>query len=205
MITIKAEIDFGEKGVFYIDKKNLLSAETSIATRENLENPSYGIMSNGGNVKFKDYDGKIRNYASMNYLSSHQPLKIYIYETLSEKETQIGSFATDSWQYDNDKSVASVSFSDNLLSWQEINIDSLRIQPENNAYFFYEYLKGKTPTYFTFEELDETTKSYLESYYICFPYFYNQTLWSLWDNLCQACALHIYINLDGKVSVIHRF
>lgn len=193
-----------------IGRNNLISIECSIFDRSNLKLPSFGIISNTGNLKFNDTDGLILKYAEQLMLEKGLPCELYLNNTLSSNgSTLIGLFETDEWDYENDNKVVSVSLKDDLEEWQEINISAIEYDPrksieENTKPFkwLYDYLWGLTKINYTmlsFDELDEETKYVLENTYIQYPLLEADTLWTAWGKLCEVCQLHIYKNNDGVV------
>ena len=207
MITITAKIYISDTEIIEIDRRNMLSVSRSIFDRSDLKLPSFGIISNTGNIEFNDSDGKVLHYAENLQLQKGQKCEIWLNNTLVENASElIGSFETDQWDYDNDNRVASVSLKDDLEEWQEINVEGINYdprKPESKSFrWLYNYLWELTnPRYpmLRDDELEDKTFEVLNTTYIQYPLLESGTLWQQWTKLCQVCQLHIYKNNDGIV------
>ena len=206
-----------------IDRNNLISISRSIFDRSDLKLPSFGIISNTGNIEFNDLDGEIRDYAEELLLESGLKCEINLNNTLVDGASEkIGLFETDEWDYDNDNRVVSVSLKDDLEEWQDINVEGISYdprKPESKPFkWLYEHLwkltsnrssyvneNGETISgtgnynMLSFVDLDEDTQAVLNNTYIQYPLLESGSLWQQWTKLCQACQLHIYKNNDGIV------
>lgn len=201
MITITAKIYISDTEIIEIDRRNMLSVSRSIFDRSDLKLPSFGIISNKGNIEFNDSDGKVLHYAENLQLQKGQKCEIWLNNTLVENASElIGSFETDQWDYDNDNRLVSVSLKDDLEEWQEINIDGFSLQTQKRLDELYIILYEKTPSKYNmlaFSDLDETTQGILSNTYIQYPFLENGSLWQQWNKLCQVAQAHIYKNNDG--------
>lgn len=206
-----------------IDYRNLISISRSIFDRSDLKLPSFGIISNTGNIEFNDIDGEVRDYAEQLLLQSGLSCEIKLNNTLVDGASEtIGLFETDQWDYDNDNRVVSVSLKDDLEEWQEINVSEIKYEPNKPQHksfaYFYEHLwkltsnrssyvnaNGETITsngnynMLSIVDLDEDTQAVLNNTYIQYPLLESGSLWQQWTKLCQACQLHIYKNNDGVI------
>lgn len=205
-----------------IDRNNLISIDRSIFDRSDLKLPSWGIISNTGNIEFNDTDGEIRDYAEQLLLESGLKCEIKLNNTLVNKASEtIGLFETDQWNYENDSKVVSVSIKDDLEEWQDINVEGIsydprKIEPKPFSWL-YEYLWNLTSNrhykditgkdymgngsynMFGLHELDANTYNRLTKSYIQYPLLESGTLWEQWTKLCQVCQLHIYKNNNGVI------
>ena len=190
-----------------INSKNLISLETSLYDRSDLNLPSFGIISNNGNIEFNDYSGEVRDYAEQRLLQSGLKCDIILKNTLVENaEKTVAVFETDKWNYNNEEKTVSVSLKDDLEEWQNINVTHVyykRNETERKQLsWWYKYLHDITTSkgffMISFDELDEKTKSVLNSIYIDSPYLNDCNLWSAWDKVCKASLSHIYKN-SGKI------
>lgn len=200
-----------------VNRRNIISISRDITDRSDLKFPSWGIISNAGNIEFNDIDGNILYYAEAGLLKSGADVKILLNNTLVEGAIEeIGNFKTDTWNYDNDSKVVSVSLKDDLEEWQDINVRAIDYDPrviESKPFrWLYDYLwditsnrnyQGKLGVgnynMLAFEELDEGTQEVLNNSYIEYPLLESGSLWQQWTKLCQVCQLHIYKNNDGIV------
>lgn len=188
-----------------IDYRNLISISRSIFDRSDLKLPSFGIISNTGNIEFNDNSGEIRDYAEQLLLDSGLKCEIKLNNTLVDGASErIGLFETDEWDYDNDNRVVSVSLKDDLEEWQNILLEEYPLQNAMTMYEIYEYLVGKTPSKWEFILDNETTTTRLKNITCPYPYLESDNLWAQWQKLCEVCALYIYKNNDGKVVVQHK-
>lgn len=222
MITLTAKIYISDTEIIEVDRKNMLSIESSIFDRSDLKLPSFGIISNQGNIEFSDYSGEIRLYAESLKLTSGQKCEIWLNNTLVEGASKmIGQFETNQWDYDNDNRIASVSIKDDLEEWQDTNVESINYDAQNpiakNVGFFYDYLWELTSNrsftnkngeqhigkgnynMLSLNELDNKTKNELNNTYIQYPFLESANLWQQWTKLCHVCRLHIYKNFEGII------
>lgn len=206
MITITATCSInGDYGDIEIDKRNLISCNISIFDRGDMVFPSFGIISNGGEVEFIDIDGQVLKYSEALMLTKDLYMTFYLVNTITERRKEIGTYNTAVWDYDPDNKTVRVSLKDLLEDWQNINVESVSYDAKNSKTktfrWFYEYLHDKTPTQYrmlSFSSLDDKTKSILENCEIQYPLLYSGSLWAQWTKLCEACQLHIYINNEGQ-------
>lgn len=189
-----------------INQRNIIALESEKTDRADMKLPSWGIISNRGNIEFNDINDRFLGYANLGVLEQGAPVEIFLNNTLAQAYTQIDVLETDEWDYDNDNKTVSVSLKDDLEEWQDINVEAINYdprKPESKPFkWLYEYLWGLTnPLYpmSSFDELDEITKSILNNTYIQYPLLEAGNLWEEWDKLCQVCQLHIYKNGNGVV------
>lgn len=196
--------------VINIDRRNLQRLERTITDRSSYDLPSYGIISNTGNIDFIDFDGEVRDYAEQQILKSGLTVEISLNNTLYGNSEHIGTFYTNKWTYDNNNRVVSVSLKDDLEWWQEINVEKvefdLETQRTKTMQDLYEYLWDLTPKKYnmlSFDELDDNTKQVLTETVIKYPYLESGSLWSQWQKLCEVCQLHIYKNNQGRTVCVY--
>jgi hypothetical protein len=206
-----------------IDYRNLIALNRSITYRGDNKLPSYGIISNTGNLEFNDLDGEIKDYAEQLLLTSDLKVEIMLNNTLANTHEQVGVFETRDWDYDNDNRSVSVSLKDDLEEWQDIQVEGFNFDPRNPSAVLtertmanlYVWLQGqdedgnyRTPLKYqmlTFEQLDEETQAILENTTIDYPLLENGTLWEQWQKLCQVCGLYIYKNNEGKTVCTYTY
>ena len=187
------------------DRRNLLSIERSIFDRSDLKLPSWGIISNVGNLEFNDNNGRFLGYANAGMLVEGMKIELFLNNTLVEGATEkVGTFYTDQWNYENDSRVVSVSLKDDLEEWQDINVEGLDLQTEKYFNWLYKYLFAITTSngnynMLSINELDENTQAVLNNSYIQYPLLESGSLWQQWTKLCEVCQLHIYKNNDGII------
>ena len=189
-----------------IDQRNILALESSKTDRSDIKLPSWGIISNTGNIEFNDRNGRFLGYANLGVLEQGAPIDIFLNDTIAQTTTVIDKLESDEWNYENDSKVVRASLKDDLTEWQEINIDGINYDPRKPEHkpfkWLYEHLWALTnPLYpmLSFDELDGATQQILSNTYIQYPLLESGTLWQQWTKLCQVCQLHIYKNSDGVV------
>jgi hypothetical protein len=203
-----------------VDRRSLISIDSTIFDRGDTKLPSYGIISNTGSIEFNDLNGEIRDYAEQQLLTSDLKVSIFLTNTLTKTRQQVADFETQEWDYDKDNRSVSVSLKDDLVEWQDISVEEISFDPSKNETktfrWLYEHLWFLTSnrTYngiqgngnynmLNFDELDEQTKDVLDNTYIKYPFLKSGSLWSSWEKLCVACQLHIYKN--GRGIVVCRY
>jgi hypothetical protein len=183
-----------------INNRNLIEISGSIFDRSDLKLPSWGIISNVGEIQFNDLDGEIRDYAEQLLLSSGLKCEIKLNNTLvgGASET-IGIYETDQWDYDNDNRIVSVSLKDDLEKLQNYNISEIYYdgtQEKKQLKWWYNQLYDKTKArgflILEFSQLDDKTKDILENTYIKSPYLKGTNFWSAWSKLCEASLSYMY-------------
>lgn len=207
MITLTAKIYISETEIIEIDRRNMLSIESSIFDRSDLKLPDFGIISNTGRIEFNDQDMTVLKYAEDLRLVAGLRCEIFLSNTLVEGATIIvAKMETDQWDYDNDNRVVSVSLKDDLEEWQEISVAEIPYDPrkiESKPFsWLYEHLWAITNANYPMQSLsnlDGDTKSVLTNTYIQYPLLESGNLWQQWTKLCEVCQLHIYKNRNGVV------
>lgn len=193
-----------------IDRRNLLALDVSVFDRGDYNKPSYGIISNTGTLRFNDINELVLTLAQELLLISGQKVEIFLHDTLSKKSELLAVMETTDWNYDNDSKVVSVSLQDDLVEWQDIQIEGLNYDPRNafkelpnrSMADLYNWLYIRTPVKYNmliFEELDNNTQQVLTSTTVAVPYLNAGNLWEQWAKLCQVCALYIYKDKDRTI------
>ena len=201
-----------------IDYRNLISLNRSITYRGDNKLPSYGIISNTGNLEFNDLTGEIKDYAEQMLLTRDLKVVINLNNTLTKIQEQVGVFETRDWTYDNDNRSVSVSLKDDLEEWQDIQVQGFDYDPrkpnavlrERTMANLYVWLqdKAKTPSKYkmlSFEDLDEKTRNILTNTTIEYPLLESANLWEQWTKLCEVCGLYIYKNNEGNTVCTYTY
>jgi hypothetical protein len=204
MITITAQMTISGETIDF-NRRNLISIGSSIFDRSDIKRPSYGIISNTGELEFNDYDGEFLNYAEQGLLTSDLPIVIFLNNTLSKAKQQIATFETREWDYDNDNRSVRVSLKDDLEEWQDITVYKIPYNPTSNSSvsleYYYTWLRIYTPAKYkmlAFKELDAKTQEILKTTVIPYNLLDGGNLWSQWQKVCEVCALYIYKNGEGR-------
>lgn len=211
MITLTAEIEINGK-VILLNNKRIISISSKIFDRSDITRPSYGIISNTGELEFNDFNSEFLNYANQRLLTSDLPVSIFLNNTLYKTNQQIGKFQTRSWNYDNNNKRVSVSLKDDLEEWQDIPIVGISYNPIYNETlpmsYYYGYLYSKTPKKYQmshFNELDPKTQSILTETKIEYEMLKDGNLWEQWRKICEVCALYIYKKREGKTICTYTY
>lgn len=184
------------------DKRNLISLESGISSRGDTENPRGGIISNAGSISFRDTNFRFRNYAIAGLLKDGIKTEIFLGNSLKNTRSLVGTYYTSDWDYDNENHTVSVSLKDDLEEWQDIQVEELKLQSEMTISGILDYLKGKTPSKFVFEE----TPVLISLSTICkFPYLESGSLWAQWEKICEIAQLCIYKNEENNVVISSIF
>ena len=218
MIILTAKIEIDENTQIPINYNNLISLNCNINYRGDNKLPSYGIISNVGELEFNDFNGEVLKYAEQLLLTSGSKVVIMLMNTESNYNQIVGSFETRDWDYDNNNRRVSVSLKDDLEEWQDIQVEGFGYDPRepfkiisngkmSNIYRWLQH-KKRTPEKYqmlTFEQLDEKTRNILENTIIQYPLLESANLWEQWTKLCQVCGLYIYKNNEGNTVCTYTY
>ena len=190
-----------------INSRNMLSMTRTLMERADNEKPSWGIISNSGNIEFKELDEEIQAYIQDEVITQGLSCQIFMKDTLSGVEEQVAQFYTDTWDYNAEDKVISVSLKDDLEEWQDIKVEAITIDPSKNTVqsgsYFYNYLwnitTDKKYDMLSIENLDNKTRDILTNSKISYPLLNAGTLWQLWTKLCEALLLCIYKDSNGII------
>ena len=217
MITLTAEITLANGEKITVNKRNMLSMDSKIIDRADINLPSWGIISNGGSIKIIDkiidYVGIIKACIENYLINQDTKIEIFLQETLGGEnlKTKLGEFFAEKWSYDGDTNIATINFSDGLTKLQDIQITPI---PKNvvsdvggaiNAYDLFIRFKQETEKNgFGFEGLNSDTTNHLKKFTFAFLYIEAKSLWTAWQQFCEALQLHIYKNSNGKINCVYR-
>ena len=199
-----------------VDLKNQNALNRNIVDRADTMLPSYGIISNVGNIDFNDTTGNILDYANQNFLTGDMRVEFTLTNTLTKKSQLVGVFKTSEWNYDNNNRAVSVALKDDLEEWQDIFVEGINYDPRERYKVLkngsmedlYNWLHERTPSKYqmlTFEELDDITKEILSNTKLQYPLLEEGTLWEQWTKLCQVCGCYIYKNNKGKTTFTYTY
>jgi hypothetical protein len=189
-----------------IDKRKILSLNFEIKDRDNDKRPSFGVISNGGNISFNDTDGKFLEYANKGFLRGNEKIEIFLRNSLSKTQEQVGAFYCYDWNYDNNDRSVSVSFKDRLEYWQEIEMPEIELdesaEPQKITKY-YEDLKTlaqENGFSFVISEEEKIKQDVLDK--ITSSTFYRDAanLWSNFNKICEVGGFHIF---SGKIGEVH--
>lgn len=212
MITVSAKIQKLDGLFIELNQRNLLSIESSIFDRKDTSLPSWGIISNSGNISFVDSDGSIKALASNQELKSGMPITFFLNDTISNYSQSIGKFLTKKWDYNASTKEVNLSVADELISWQDTKLTSISYdlsQSKESQFLDGEQIYSRIISEMEsigyditkFEELDDETINRLKLFTMPFFYIESESVWSVWSKFCVALQLHIYLNDIGKIVV----
>lgn len=216
MITLTAKITLADGTIYDIDRKNILSIDASLIDRSDISLPSWGIISNKGNLSFVDYKGDIKRLVESLMLSENAKVTIFLTNTITKSTKELKNYLTSKWDYDSNSRTVTVNLKDDLEEWQDIQIKGFdydvsypqKVLPNQTMADLYRWLYGKTPVKYlmkSFKELDDDTQDVLNSTTIPYPILKKGTLWAQWTKLCVACGLYIYKDSQGNTTCSYNY
>lgn len=198
-----------------INNRNLRSIYWDLSQRGDLKLPSYGIISNVGEIEFNDNDGEMLDYIEQLITEQGHDCKLYLYNSLSKTTCSIAKAKTSEWDYKSSNKLVNVQLKDDLEEWQNIQVPAINYNPndigEHNALDIYTYLLDYVPIKFDMitpselEILDYETFNILANTKIPHYLLKSGTLWEQWQKLCELCGLYIYKNNKGKTICSYTF
>jgi hypothetical protein len=202
--SVFAEAD---KKMILIGKRNKRSIEVDILSRDNIEAPSWGIISNSGTVSFiDDAEGSLYKYASSGALRSGYPIEIFCENTITKKSERIAYMFTEKWNYNNSNRNVSVSIKDDIEKLQDVQFSEIELDRSATLYEIYEIFKSSTESFgFSFAPLKEEVRFILKNTTIEFPIISSGNLWDKWDSLCKASCIYIYKNKDNQIELNYYY
>lgn len=176
---------------------NLLSLDRSFADRGDFKLPSYGLISNYGNIELIDINDDILFYVE-NYLFKKGYLcTIYLNNTNYGNKQIIGEYFSTIWEYDNDNRKISVTVEDDIERLQNVYFEGINYIPHisksQNLFSIYNMLYLETIKYgYKFKKLDNNIKNLLSNIIIEYPYLEKDSLWNTWLKFCGLSKLYMY-------------
>lgn len=214
MIILTAKITLADGTEIALDKRNLLNMSSDIIDRADIVLPSWGLISNGGNISFVDYDGTIKRYAQSLMLTSQTKVNIYLTNTLKRVSTEVGEFFSSKWSYDNNNSEVVITITDGLQKLQDISFNPLQYDLSQDDYSvtaldLYNIIcnelnaNGFNVLYPSSSEFDRNTRTHLSNIVINYPYINKGNLWRILNDFGIAFQLHIYKNRKGVIVCVY--
>lgn len=183
------EID--EEIVF--DRRNTTSLESEIQQKDDASQPSFGIISNGGSLSFRDTNSKFLLYANAGLLTEGLGIKVFLENTITKAKKQVGLYYTTDWDYDNDNRMVRVSFADNLEKLQSPIVSLEDTVSPQNMYEILQWLLSKNLNIDSTCIFTEAAKSSLENTRCEYPVLEEgKSLWNHIDQICKICGLCVY-------------
>lgn len=196
--TIDEEVKF--------DRRNLLSLESEVKDRADIDKPSFGIISTGGSLSFKDTTSRFLNYANAGLLTEGIEIKIFLENTVKKTKKQVGQYYTTDWDYDNDSRSVDVSFKDDLEEWQNTTVSQYNFV---DSQYMIDYLQEILNKYIPEKSLckiSESAKTRLNTTYCKYPYFdSDRSLWQYIEKICKICGLYAHKDGEGYLVFSSEF
>lgn len=185
----------------YFDRRNLISLSAPIKDRSDNEQPSYGLISNEGEMTVIDSTLEIKEYARMKLLTPDLDIQIWLEDTLTKKKKSIGKFKTEKWSYNNKNFEVIINYKDKLESLQDINIPYLAIRNEDtsllNLYnYIIEVIHQKLDYTFSLSDRMEKILDRFKSDKI---YLEQDTAWNQLTKICDLTGGIIYETMEGTI------
>lgn len=207
MIILSAKFTFYDNTEYNVLLNNMLSLEGSLTDRKDYTLPSWGVISNGGNIRFVDYDGSIHSFLSNLDFNKETKVDLYLENTASGFKTKTGDYFVESWSYDDDNKNVTAKLYDGLTKMQDIPITPIKKDAKNGgtktAKELYQNLRAQTVAngfdIVSFDELDYATQAHLTNLTIYLAYIEDKNLWGAWNDLCIVAQLYMLKNSIGKI------
>lgn len=209
MISLKGVIEIGGNNNINLTKDIIVSSNTTISSGD-LEKPTFGIISNGGDISLYDFSNQFLTLVKDKTLHSGIPIRLWLENDENGAQEPICTMRIQSLSYNSNDKKIDITLKDNIEDWQNITIPSIDYDPRKpsvqNGQFYYEYLYNQTITaggfnILSFNELDTITQNKLKGVVIKYPILESGTLWDSWDKLANLCFLRIYIDNNNRVVV----
>lgn len=189
---------------FVVDKRNILSLESEIRDRADADKPSFGVISSGGSMSFKDKNGMFESYANIGSLRGGEPIKVFLINSINHNKQQVGSYYAADWDYDNDNRSVSVSFNDDLERMQGIATPTLNLLEQDGVSLLDLYSKAKEIAInngFQFDETNTSALDFMQKMKVSYAYMLSGNLWQLFDKISVACCANVFVNRLGMVEI----
>lgn len=187
------------------DKRNILSLESSINERGNVELPSWGLISSGGSASFNDKNSKFFVYANAGLLSNGIEIKIFSENTIKKEKKQLGVYYTTNWDYDVKNKTCSVNFNDGLENFQKIMVVPKNFsKPSNAKNLLQETLSIFSPSTKTVFDNEADHSLYYTN--VNYQLIEGETsLWNYISQICGICGIYGYKNNEGSLKFSSEF
>lgn len=188
-----------------IEKSNILSSESEIRDRAEFDKPSFGLISCGGSISFRDENKRFLNYAELGILVGGEKVSIYLENTVLKSREKIGQYYATSWSYDNDNSTVSVYFQDKLEELQDQDFFEIEIKRDKGITDFYDYIYSKLKLFteargFSFEENSfYKLISVLSRFYSSTFYINEASIWAEYQKVCDLVGANVFCGKNGDV------
>ena len=184
----------GVQTFFNIEAEELISIDFSGQSRSDISKPSWGIISNTGQIDFLDYLGVVAQLSKHNFLSGSF---INIYLQTPNKKEQIGGFFVDNAMRNEQNQKVQLFFSDVLKSWEEITVGEYFYPYTKNIISIKDVITEIVSKADVELELPYKTRQYLNTFFVPFPKIEAGSVWAQVSKICEATACYVYCNHKG--------
>jgi len=193
--NFNARIDsIGMGAVTEYDEKQVMELVAGNYSTANESEPSYGLISQYGNLTIKDIESEIKGIAQQQLLSPNSPIKITF------KDEQQGNFLSDEWKYSINE--VSVEFKDSLLAWQETNYAGRVLTFTENTWKSLQTLLNEISTAYNVAFIyGADVNAHMLSVRIPYAYFESGNLWDVLDKICKAGQLRLWQDKAGRYVI----
>lgn len=191
-----------------IDRRNMISLEGELMDRGTADTPSFGIISNGGQMVISDNDGRFKIFYIRGIINKNTLISLYLNDTLKRTSKPIGNYYAKNIDYDTESHTAIISLTDGLEEWQNIKLPFMWWLEGDSSLSFadlYNRLYEYTPKKYkmlALSSLDAETQTILFSNY-CNQNVGDATLWGAWTMVCEAIGAYIF--KDANEYTILRY
>lgn len=202
-------------------KREIIEIESLSQSNSDASSIFYGVLPNSGSVKLLDINNKIKDLIDRKIISK-EPLNfnLYVNDKLTQKHISVNN------DYDNNEKILSVSFSNDLDDFRNINYGrpflSNKLKVSESSYNYPDsvnaydlivdtlYENGFKPTDEMFSDKTllsdgtiATLKEYLKSIIIDYPYITTSTLEDTFNKLCTICQIQLIQDDSGNLKFIN--
>lgn len=187
-----------------IDKRSMLSLDCNHMSVPEVDKPSFGLVSNSGNISFVDYNKSFLGYAMLGLLNQSNTCKVYLKNTVSKTTRLMGIFYAQKWSYDANNKQVSVSLTDGLERMQNILMEEYSMDIPKGSKRSIETILDD------FVELVEKNgfaikKDYSDAefskFLTLYPSVSQGNLWQQYSKVLAATGLNGYIERYGELRV----
>lgn len=184
-----------------IDYKNAIEISSELKSSSDNSQPTFGLLSNVGNIRFNDIGGEVKDYAEMQLLKSGCKVEIFLKNSLTNQTQIVGRYNTEEWNYDNDEVSVSVSLTDKLIALQDVIVPPLATQVDITAYDYWLYVIAYIPQGFSIN-ISESKINALKNIKIGKMCADGKSVWSSINNICNAALMHCFLDKNGDICLI---
>jgi hypothetical protein len=198
-----------------VDKRNIVGIETEIRDRDAIDYPSFGVISNGGRISFKDTGGVFRKYVTDGNVSISDPVDIYLVNTVTRGKEKVGSYLISTISFDPDSMEMELQLTDGMEMLQDFDFEGINpykyTQNDTNMGISTNLvdivgefmIEAKRKTDIGFEYIGETFEN-MKKISIPTPIVEKSSLWMAFQKSSISSQTHIFKNKNGNVNIAYN-